>query len=217
MSIKVLWPNARADRDNRVEIEALGQGIDAEFGGVFRDVSDEQWANCDGIVGSQPLRDCMDKIGKCRIFVKVAVGFDDVDLEFWSKRGVAVCNVPNYGTREVADHAIALMMTLTKSIAFHDESVREDPLGNWRPGLNPYGKRMSDCTFGVIGLGRIGMAAARRAKAFDMDVTRYNPYQPKMGTNCPWGYGVHKLSTNSCPNRTLSVFILRSMKRQPTW
>lgn len=178
MNVRVLWPTGRADRDNQVEIEALGEGVEADFGGGFRNVTDEQWADCDGIVGSSPPPEFIEKLDKCRIFVKVAVGFDDVDLDAWSRRGIAVCNVPDYGTREVADHAIALMMTLTKSIAFHDESLRADPRGNWRPALNPYGKRMADCTFGVIGLGRIGMAAARRAKAFDMDVTFYDPYQP---------------------------------------
>ena len=176
MTIRVLWPNGRGV-NNQIELEALGEGVSGEWGGGFPNVSDEQWANCDGIVGTQPPSDCMEKLEKCRIFVKPAVGFDDVDLPSWSSRGIAVCNVPDYGTREVADHAIALMMTLTKSIAFHDESLRNDPLGNWRPALNPYGKRMADCTFGVLGLGRIGTAAARRAKAFDMRVIFYDPYR----------------------------------------
>ena len=176
MAIRVLWPNGRGVH-NQIELDALGEGVSGEWGGGFSNVSDEQWANCDGIVGTQPPSDCMEKLEKCRIFVKPAVGFDDVDLPSWSSRGIAVCNVPDYGTREVADHAIALMMTLTKSIAFHDESLRADPLGNWRPALNPYGKRMADCTFGVLGLGRIGTAAARRAKAFDMRVIFYDPYR----------------------------------------
>ena len=89
-----------------------------------------------------------------------------------------MCNCPDYGTREVADHAIALMMTLTKSIAFHDEELRADPVGNWRPALNPYGRRLSACTFGVVGMGRIGTTAMRRAQAFDMDCVFYDPYQP---------------------------------------
>ena len=177
MTFRVLWPNGRG-RNNQVEVDALGDGVQGEWGGGFDQVTDEQWANCDGIVGTQPPPHCMEKLDKCRIFVKPAVGFDDVDLDSWSSRGIAVCNVPDYGTREVADHAIALMMTLTKSIAFHDESLRIDPRGNWRPALNPYGKRMADCTFGVLGLGRIGTAAARRAKAFDMRVIFYDPYQP---------------------------------------
>ncbi len=185
MTIRVLWPNGRGVH-NQIELDALGEGVAGEWGGGFANVSDEQWANCDGIVGTQPPAECMEKLEKCRIFVKPAVGFDDVNLPSWSSRGIAVCNVPDYGTREVADHAIALMMTLTKSIAFHDESLRADPRGNWRPALNPYGKRMADCTFGVLGLGRIGTAAARRAKAFDMRVIFYDPYKPN-GTELALG------------------------------
>lgn len=177
MTIRILWVHGRGN-NNEVELEAVGDGITAEWGGGFANITDEQWANCDGIVGTQPPPECMEKLEKCRIFVKPAVGFDDVDLPAWSSRGIAVCNVPDYGTREVADHAIALMMTLTKSIAFHDESLRADPRGNWRPNMNPYGRRMAACTFGVLGLGRIGTAAARRARAFDMRVTFYDPYQP---------------------------------------
>lgn len=185
MAYRVLWPNGRGT-NNQVELDALGEGVHGEWGGGFTNTTDEQWANCDGIVGTQPPPDCMAKLEKCRVFVKPAVGFDDVDLASWSSRGIAVCNVPDYGTREVADHAIALMMTLVKSIAFHDESLRADPRGNWRPALNPYGRRISDCTFGVLGMGRIGTAAARRARAFDMRVIFYDPYQPN-GTELSLG------------------------------
>ena len=177
MTIRVLFPRARRG-GNEIETEALGEGITAEFCQGFDNVTDEQWENCDGIVGTDIPAEHRAKLKKCRILVKTAVGFDDVDIEAWGKMGIPVCNTPDYGTREVADHAIALMMTLTKSIAFHDEELRADPLGNWRPALNPFGQRMGDCTFGVVGMGRIGTAAARRAKAFDMDVVGFDPYQP---------------------------------------
>ena len=120
----------------------------------------------------------MDSIDNCKIYVKPAVGFDEVDLPAWSKLGIPVCNTPDYGTREVADHAMALLLTLSKSIAFHDESLRQDPVGNWRPALNPYGQRLSTQTVGIVGLGRIGTAAALRLKAFDMDVQFFDPFKP---------------------------------------
>ncbi|MEM7020565.1 MAG: C-terminal binding protein, partial [Pseudomonadota bacterium] len=142
------------------------------------DVTEEQWRNSDGLVGTQPPAECLEMLDKCRIFVKPAVGYDDIDIEAFAKLGIPVCNTPDYGTREVADHAIALMMTLVKSIAFHDEALRQEPVKNWRPALNPYGQRLGECTFGVVGIGRIGTAAALRAKAFDMDVVCYDPYQP---------------------------------------
>ena len=176
MSIRILWP--RTGRDNSVEEAAVGAGIVTEFARGFGEVTDEQWRNCDGIVGGALPVDFLPRVDKCRIVVKTAVGFDDIDIEAFGNAGIPVRNVPDYGTREVADHAIALMMTLTKSIAFHDEALREDPIKNWRPALNPYGRRLSNCTFGVVGLGRIGTTAMRRTKAFDMDRVFYDPYQP---------------------------------------
>lgn len=165
--------------DHAIEIEAVGEGIEAVFGTGVHEISDEQWAACDGVVGGPDLpAEIIDKMARCRIFVRPAVGFDNVDLKKWGERGIPVCNTPDYGTMEVADHAIALMLTLTKSIAFHNEHLRADPVGNWRPALNPFGQRMSACTFGVLGLGRIGTAAALRAKAFGMDVVFYDPYRP---------------------------------------
>ena len=176
MTIRLLWP--RSGRDHSVEEQAAGEGVVCEFARGFEHVTDEQWRNCDGIVGVAPPSSYLPKLERCRIVVKTAVGFDDVDIEAYGKLGIPVCNCPDYGTREVADHAIALMMTLVKSIAFHDEELRADPVGNWRPALNPFGRRLAACTFGVIGLGRIGTAAIRRARAFDMDCVFFDPYQP---------------------------------------
>jgi phosphoglycerate dehydrogenase-like enzyme len=67
-------------------------------------------------------------------------------------------------------------LSLMKGITFHTRELKQDPRGLWRPALNPYGKRLSACVFGVVGLGRIGTAAALRAKAFGMDVVVYDPY-----------------------------------------
>ena len=176
MAMRILWPNLPA-RLVPVATEAVGSGFELEFREKFEDVSDEQWAKADAVVGGCPPP-YIDKLKACRIFVKYGVGYDDVDIERFGKLGIPVCNVPDYGTREVADHAIALMMTLAKSVAYHDSELRADLKGNWRPQHNPFGRRLSVCTFGVVGMGRIGTAAALRAKAFDMDVVFYDPYQP---------------------------------------
>ena len=179
MTIRILWP--RTGRNHSVEeeaVHAVDPSIVCEFARGFEHVAEEQWRRCDGIVGVAPPAVYLSKLDRCRVVVKTAVGFDDVDIAAFGKLGIPVCNCPDYGTREVADHAIALVMTLVKSIAFHDEELRADPVANWRPALNPYGRRLADCTFGVIGLGRIGTAALRRAAAFDMDCVFHDPYQP---------------------------------------
>jgi phosphoglycerate dehydrogenase-like enzyme len=176
MTMHILWPNLPAEY-RQIARDAVGAGFETEFCASAAEVTDEQWANADAVVGQCPPQ-YIDKLHNCRIFVKYGVGYDDVDIERFGKLGIPVCNTPDYGTREVADHAIGLMMTLGKSIAYHDQELRADLRANWRPAHNPFGRRLSVCTFGVVGMGRIGTAAARRAKAFDMDVVFYDPYQP---------------------------------------
>ena len=177
MTMRILWPNLPAEYQP-IAAEAVGPGFDTVFRASFAGVTDDDWAGAAGIVGSAPPADCYDKLKKCRIYVQPGVGYDAIDIERLGRMGIPVCNTPDYGTREVADHAIALMMTLAKSIEYHNEQLRADLKGNWRPAHNPFGRRLSACTYGVVGMGRIGTAAARRAKAFDMDVVFYDPYQP---------------------------------------
>ena len=177
MSLRVLWPAMRWRDDRHIESEAVGSGISAEFVDRFEEITDEQWRGCDGIVSVLDVpAQYRGKLEKCRIFVTPKVGFDNLDIAAWGALGIPVCNVPDYGTMEVADHAIALMLTLMKGIEFHTAALRADPRGNWRPALNPYGRRLSACTFGLVGLGRIGTATALRAKAFGMNVVFYDPY-----------------------------------------
>jgi phosphoglycerate dehydrogenase-like enzyme len=170
MAMRILWPNLPAEY-RPIALEAIGSGFETDFCATPAEVTDPQWASADAIVGNFPSQ-YIDKLRNCRIFVKYGVGYDDVDIERFGKLGIPVCNTPDYGTREVADHAIALMLTLSNA------ELHADLRANWRPAHNPFGHRLSVCTYGVVGMGRIGTAAARRAKAFDMDVVFYDPYQP---------------------------------------
>lgn len=193
MSILVLWPTLRWHDNLHIETEALGPGVTPYFSKSVDEVPADIWAQADGIVGGPDLPDeIIARMPRCRIHVRPAVGFDIIDIERWGRHGIPVCNTPDYGTMEVADHAIALMLTLMKSIAFHDERLRADPKGHWIPALNPFGKRLSLCTFGVVGLGRIGTAAALRAKAFGMDVVFFDPYKP---SGFELAFGIRRVDT----------------------
>jgi D-3-phosphoglycerate dehydrogenase/C-terminal binding protein len=124
---------------------------------------------------------------RCRILVREGVGYDTVDLKGWGERGIPVCNVPDYGTTEVADHALGLTLTLTRGTASYSEALRNDPVGKWNFRVAPLVRRQRGLTFGVVGLGRIGLTAARRAAAFDMKVIFYDPYLPN-GVDLATGY-----------------------------
>ncbi|MFI5011975.1 MAG: C-terminal binding protein [Hyphomicrobiales bacterium] len=130
---------------------------------------------------------------RARIAVRHGVGFDNIDTAGFGALGVPVCNVPDYGTTEVADHAIALMLSLARgTVVFHD-ALRSDPKAGWRPRSAPLVLRLRTAAFGVLGLGRIGLAAARRAEAFGMKIAFFDPYRPT-GTELSLGYArVHSL------------------------
>jgi D-3-phosphoglycerate dehydrogenase len=92
---------------------------------------------------------------------------DNVDVEAATRRGVWVANVPDYGTAEVADHALALALALLRGVTVYDRSVRA---GGWEyQDARPL-RRLSELTFGVVGCGAIGQAVAARAAAFGMRV-----------------------------------------------
>jgi phosphoglycerate dehydrogenase-like enzyme len=115
------------------------------------------------------------KLKNCRAIIRNGVGFDSVDIAAARERGIAVCNVPDYGTEEVADHAIALAMALCRQILPLDQEAKQ--LG-WNIKIGPKLRRLGTLTFGVVGLGRIGTATALRAKALGFRVIFHDPYLP---------------------------------------
>ncbi len=113
------------------------------------------------------------RLRNCRVLIRNGVGFDSVDIEAARQHGIAVCNVPDYGTEEVADHAIALTMALCRQLFPLDQEAKQ--LG-WVIRVQPKLRRLRELNFGVIGLGRIGTATALRAKALGFQVCFYDPY-----------------------------------------
>src|SRR6185295_15521640 len=120
------------------------------------------------------------QLARCKAIVRNGVGFDSVDIAAAARRGIPVCNVPDYGTEEVADHAIALALALCRQIFTLDAEAKR--LG-WTIPTAQKMHRLSTLNFGIVGLGRIGTATALRAKALGFRVAFYDPYLPN---------GVHK-------------------------
>lgn len=122
----------------------------------------------------------IDTLHSCRAIIRNGVGFDTVDTAAAARRGIPVCNVPDYGTEEVADHAIALALALCRQLFPLDAEAKR--LG-WKIQVAPKMHRLSTLQFGVVGLGRIGTAAALRAKALGFRTVFFDPYVP---------FGTHK-------------------------
>ena len=100
------------------------------------------------------------------------MGVDAIDLAAARARSIAVTNTPDVLTEDVADLAVALMLDAMRGVAAGDRHVRA---GRWQQGAFPLQSRVSGKRLGIVGMGRIGQAIARRAAAFDMAIAWHGP------------------------------------------
>jgi D-3-phosphoglycerate dehydrogenase len=119
--------------------------------------------------------DVLDATPECKGIVRTGVGFDNVDVEAATRRGVWVANVPDYCMEEVATHALALLLALARKVAVIDSQVRA---GEWDNNRSRPIFRLSEGTLGLIGCGRIGQELVKLASGFGMRVLGYDPYLP---------------------------------------
>lgn len=143
---------------------------------------------CDALIlwhGPRIDADALRRMKRCRVIIRNGVGFDTVDTAAAAAAGIPVCNVPDYGTEEVADHAIALTLALYRQLFPLDAEAKR--LG-WRIETAAKMRRLSTQVFGLLGLGRIGTATALRAKALGFRVIFHDPYVAA-GTHKALGIG----------------------------
>ncbi|MBI3915761.1 MAG: C-terminal binding protein [Betaproteobacteria bacterium] len=186
----LLFPDSRA---TQLDLEREVVGPDVALlnprQNSFAAIDKEAWENADGIVVSRiPIdKAAIEHLKRARIVVRNGVGFDIVDLEACGDAGIAVCNVPDYGTTEVADSAIAMMLAFARGPGIYDAALRADLKTGWSHVHNVTARRLRGATFGVIGLGRIGTASALRARAFGMQIAFYDPLLPN-GAELSFGF-----------------------------
>jgi C-terminal binding protein len=121
-------------------------------------------------------RRTIERLTNCKLIVRCGVGFDNVDHQLAEELGIPVANVPDYGTEEVADSAIAMMLSMTRGVNVLNSRLR-DRIGPWSYTQVTPLHRLRGRVFAIVGLGRIGTAAAHRAKALGMDVVFYDPHK----------------------------------------
>ncbi len=125
---------------------------------------------------SESLIEALPNLG---IIAQFGVGVNNIDVAAAAKRGVAVTYTPDVLTNDTADIAVSLVLALARRIVEGDMYVR---VGKWQGGPLPLGTTLSGKTAGILGLGRIGQAIAKRLSAFEMEVVyhgrREKPEQP---------------------------------------
>jgi len=155
---------------NNFQIKLLNKGKEAD---ILEDIGD-----ADAMIvrpGIDITLKTINNLSKCKIIVNLAVGVDNIDLNFASNKGILVCNIPDYGTEEVADTSIGLILSLTRKISLYNNQIKNHKNWNWRSGIPQY--RIRGKTIGIIGLGRIGIAVAERAKSFGLNIVYFDPYR----------------------------------------
>jgi glyoxylate reductase len=126
---------------------------------------------CQGILSQvmDPIRGTVLSAPGLRIVSNVAVGFDNIDLAAATRHGVMVTNTPGVLTETTADFAFALMMAAARRVGEGDRFVREGKFRGWAIDML-LGQDVWGATLGLVGVGRIGGAVARRARGFDMRI-----------------------------------------------
>jgi glyoxylate reductase len=143
---------------------------------VPRRVLLEQVAEVEGLLCL--LTDAVDqqviaRAGRLRVISNCAVGYDNIDVAAATGRGIMVCNTPGVLTETTADLAWALLMAAARRISEAERYLRAGRWRSWSPQLL-LGQDVHGATLGLIGLGRIGQAVARRAQGFGMQVLYYD-------------------------------------------
>lgn len=124
----------------------------------------------------------MDKLPKLKVIAHFGVGVDSVDVGAATARGIKVTNTPDVLTDDVADLAMALILAAVRRIPQGDRFVRE---GRWAKGAMALTDTVQGKTLGIVGLGRIGRAIAKRAQAFNLKIAYQGPSR-KAGVD--WAY-----------------------------
>jgi D-3-phosphoglycerate dehydrogenase/C-terminal binding protein len=162
----------RAEREilsSIAEVEALNAHSELDLRGRVEDAAAVMLYHNIAIT-----RDTITRLRECKLIVRCGVGFDNVDHRAARERGIPVANVPDYGTEEVADSAIGLMLALARGINFFNSRLQRKAEWSYLQAVPLV--RLRGRVFAVIGLGRIGTATALRAKALGLDVAFYDPY-----------------------------------------
>ncbi len=132
-------------------------------------------AEADGIVirsGTQLTAEVLRDQPRLKVIVRAGVGVDNIDVVTATRQGVIVMNTPGGNTVSTAEHTMALMLALSRNVAKADASLKA---GKW--DRNKFtGTQLGGKTLGVVGLGRIGLAVAKRAQGFDMRVVGFDPF-----------------------------------------
>jgi D-3-phosphoglycerate dehydrogenase len=120
----------------------------------------------------------IDVLERCKVIVRLGVGYDNVDVPAATARGIMVVNLPDVFTEEVSDHTMALILMTARRVLHGQKAVRE---GKWGPMAIDFSgfKRINELALGLYGFGRIARMVAEKARGFKMTCLAFDPFVTK--------------------------------------
>ena len=147
-------------------------------------------AEADGIIirsGTQLTAEVLKDQPRLKVIARAGVGVDNIDVPTATRQGIVVMNTPGGNTVSTAEHTMALMLALSRNVAKANDSLKA---GKW--DRNKFtGSQLGGKTLGIVGLGRVGLAVAKRAQGFDMEVVGFDPF---LSHERAAEYGIESLS-----------------------
>lgn len=143
------------------------------------------------LVGYTPIgKRAFEELTNLKIIVRTGIGVENIDLDMAKEKKVRVCNVPDYCLNEVADHAMALLLSLERKIVFQSNQVLQKEKWEGVNSIKPiYG--LENRVLGLVGFGGIGRNVAKRAQSFGLQVIVYDPF---ISEEITLNYGVDLVS-----------------------
>src|SRR5215469_11516683 len=168
-------PAARLLRAAPVEM----RGWDRDDTPVARDVLLREVVDADGVVcliTEKMDAEVIDRMAHCRVIAQVAVGYDNIDVASATRKGIFVTNTPGVLTETTADMAWSILMAAARRVVEGDKFTRSGRWKTWEL-MGFTGQDVHGATLGIIGLGRIGVAIARRARGFGMPLLYHSRHR----------------------------------------
>ncbi|GBD34809.1 Phenyllactate dehydrogenase [bacterium HR35] len=137
---------------------------------------------------SQINKEIIDSLPNLKFIATRSTGYDHIDIEYCKQKGILISNVPEYGTKTVAEWTIGLMLSLMRKIYYAIDQIKETESFDLK---NLRGEELDGKILGVIGTGKIGKQVIKLAKAFGMEILAYDAYPDE---NFAKEYGVKYVS-----------------------
>ena len=163
---------AWGDLAEACDVQIWDEEFPPPYDEIVQQIKDKEGLIC--LLTDQIDANLMDHAPNLKVISQVAVGYDNIDIAAATGRGIAVGNTPGVLTDATADFAFALLLAAARRIGEAIDYVRDGKWNTW--GLTLLlGQEVHGATLGIIGMGRIGQAMAKRARGFDMQILYHNP------------------------------------------